>query len=94
MRRVTASRGDCGCVVYALISRWFSFGAGRAVVEQVAARRPRRVVHVACDPAALARDIALFRERGYRLAELEAFDAFPMTHHIECIALLEHDAEE
>ena len=69
-------------------------GAGRAVVEQVAARRPRRVVHVACDPAALARDIALFRERGYRLAELEAFDAFPMTHHIECIALLEHDAEE
>lgn len=64
-------------------------GAGRAVVEAVCARRPARVVHVACDPAALARDVGLFAEHGYRLAELEAFDAFPMTHHVECIALLE-----
>ncbi|GAA4863711.1 TRAM domain-containing protein [Saccharopolyspora rosea] len=66
-------------------------GAGRAVVDAITARRPRRVVHVACDPAALARDVGLFEERGYRLGELEAFDAFPMTHHIECIALLERD---
>jgi len=43
----------------------------------------------ACDPAALARDIALFDAAGYRLAELRAFDAFPMTHHFECVALLE-----
>ena len=64
-------------------------GAGRAVVESVCARRPRRIVHVACDPAALARDVGLFGEQGYRLAELEAFDAFPMTHHVECLALLE-----
>ncbi|SDX27529.1 23S rRNA m(5)U-1939 methyltransferase [Saccharopolyspora shandongensis] len=64
-------------------------GAGRDVVESVTARRPARIVHVACDPAALARDVGLFAERGYRMTELEAFDAFPMTHHIECIALLE-----
>ncbi|MBB5156318.1 class I SAM-dependent RNA methyltransferase [Saccharopolyspora phatthalungensis] len=64
-------------------------GAGRAVVDAVTARRPARIVHVACDPAALARDVGLFAERGYRMTELEAFDAFPMTHHIECIALLE-----
>ena len=64
-------------------------GAGREVVTALAARRPRRVVHVACDPAALARDVGLFAERGYRLAELEAFDAFPLTHHVECVALLE-----
>ncbi|GAA2800600.1 class I SAM-dependent RNA methyltransferase [Saccharopolyspora taberi] len=64
-------------------------GAGRDVVEAVCAQRPARVVHVACDPAALARDVGLFAENGYRLAELEAFDAFPMTHHVECIALLE-----
>lgn len=62
-------------------------GAGRQVVEAIGARRPSRVVHVACDPAALARDVALFAEQGYELAELEAFDAFPMTHHIEAIAL-------
>ncbi|NYI85764.1 TRAM domain-containing protein [Saccharopolyspora hordei] len=68
-------------------------GAGRAVVEAVTSRRPSRVVHVACDPAALARDVGLYAERGYRLRELEAFDAFPMTHHVECIALLEATGE-
>jgi tRNA/tmRNA/rRNA uracil-C5-methylase (TrmA/RlmC/RlmD family) len=46
-------------------------------------------VHVACDPAALARDVAAYAEHGYRLAALRAFDAFPMTHHVECIALLD-----
>lgn len=64
-------------------------GAGRGVVSAIAARQPDRVVHVACDPAALARDVSLFGEHGYRVSELEAFDAFPMTHHIECVALLE-----
>ncbi|WP_137295323.1 class I SAM-dependent RNA methyltransferase [Nocardioides dongxiaopingii] len=63
-------------------------GAKRAVVEQVVARAPRAVAHVACDPAALARDVAIFAEHGYRLASLRAFDLFPMTHHVECVALL------
>jgi len=63
-------------------------GGRRQVVEPIAAWRPRAVVYVACDPAALARDIAAFAERGYRLAGLRVFDLFPMTHHIECVALL------
>ena len=63
-------------------------GAGKVVVAEVARRRPQRVVYVACDPAALARDLAEFTVQGYRLADLRAFDAFPMTHHMECIALL------
>jgi len=63
-------------------------GLGRAVVDALATNRPERVVYVACDPAALARDVAFFAERGYTLAELRAFDAFPMTHHMECVALL------
>jgi tRNA/tmRNA/rRNA uracil-C5-methylase (TrmA/RlmC/RlmD family) len=63
-------------------------GLGRAVVDALAANGPERVVYVACDPAALARDVAFFAERGYTLAELRAFDAFPMTHHMECVALL------
>jgi tRNA/tmRNA/rRNA uracil-C5-methylase (TrmA/RlmC/RlmD family) len=63
-------------------------GAGRAVVDAIAGRQPARVVYVACDPAALARDLATFAGHGYRLAELRAFDAFPMTHHVECVALL------
>ncbi|GAB3584561.1 class I SAM-dependent RNA methyltransferase [Calidifontibacter terrae] len=64
-------------------------GAGRAVVEAVVARSPRAVAYVACDPAALARDLKYFTERGYRVCSVRAFDAFPMTHHVECIALLE-----
>ena len=58
-------------------------------------RRPataRRVAYVACDPAALARDVAYAGTAGYRLGRLRAFDAFPMTHHVECVAILEPTA--
>ncbi len=63
-------------------------GAKRAVVAQIAARAPRAIAYVACDPAALARDVAYFAEHGYVLSSLRAFDLFPMTHHVECVALL------
>ena len=46
------------------------------------------MAYVACDPAALARDVGYFAEHGYALADLRAFDLFPMTHHVECVALL------
>lgn len=64
-------------------------GAKKQVVRSVAALEPRAVAYVACDPAALARDLAYFAESGYQLAALRAFDLFPMTHHVECVALLE-----
>ena len=64
-------------------------GAGREVMESVAALGPRAVAYVACDPAALARDIATARHLGWDLTALRAFDIFPMTHHVECVALLE-----
>jgi tRNA/tmRNA/rRNA uracil-C5-methylase (TrmA/RlmC/RlmD family) len=63
-------------------------GAKREVVEQIVARAPRAVAYVACDPAALARDVATFAGHGYRLERLRGFDLFPMTHHVECVALL------
>jgi tRNA/tmRNA/rRNA uracil-C5-methylase (TrmA/RlmC/RlmD family) len=66
-------------------------GLGRELVDALCARGPDRVVHVACDPAALARDLGLFTARGYRVAELRAFDAFPMTHHFESVALLSRE---
>jgi tRNA/tmRNA/rRNA uracil-C5-methylase (TrmA/RlmC/RlmD family) len=68
-------------------------GAKRKVVDAIAALRPRAVAYVACDPAALARDVAYFREAGYELADLRAFDLFPMTHHVECVALLVPSAD-
>jgi tRNA/tmRNA/rRNA uracil-C5-methylase (TrmA/RlmC/RlmD family) len=63
-------------------------GAKREVVEQVVARSPRAVAYVACDPAALARDVETFAGHGYTLDRLRAFDLFPMTHHVECVAVL------
>lgn len=62
-------------------------GAKKAVAG-IAALAPRRVVYVACDPAALARDLASFAARGYELQGLRAFALFPMTHHVECVAVL------
>jgi len=64
-------------------------GAGKAVIKEIAALKPRAVAYVACDPAALARDVAYARNVGYGIRSLRAFDAFPMTHHVECIAILE-----
>jgi tRNA/tmRNA/rRNA uracil-C5-methylase (TrmA/RlmC/RlmD family) len=64
-------------------------GAGRRVVAQVVALEPRRVVYVACDPAALARDVGHLQQAGFTLASLRAFDLFPMTHHVECVAVLD-----
>lgn len=63
-------------------------GAGRAVVDAIGELDPRAVVYVACDPAALARDVATFAGHGYALQDLRAFDLFPMTAHVECVALL------
>ncbi|MGW4275250.1 class I SAM-dependent RNA methyltransferase [Streptomyces seoulensis] len=64
-------------------------GAGRQTVAHLTALSARRIAYVACDPAALARDLAYFREGGYRVRTLRAFDLFPMTHHVECVAILE-----
>jgi tRNA/tmRNA/rRNA uracil-C5-methylase (TrmA/RlmC/RlmD family) len=64
-------------------------GAGRGTVSHLASLGARRIAYVACDPAALARDLAYFREGGYRVRTLRAFDLFPMTHHVECVAILE-----
>jgi tRNA/tmRNA/rRNA uracil-C5-methylase (TrmA/RlmC/RlmD family) len=93
---VDAAAGDVAAVLASAYDEPFDLvvldpprvGAKRAVVEQVVARRPRAVAYVACDPAALARDVAIFAEHGYRMASLRAFDLFPMTHHVECVALL------
>lgn len=63
-------------------------GAGKAVVDQLAELHPAQIVYVACDPVALARDVALFAGHGYDLTALRAFDLFPNTHHVEAVALL------
>ena len=61
-------------------------GAGESVIKQMIKLRPRKIVYVACDPAALARDAKHLQESGYKLDHIEAFDLFPMTQHMECVA--------
>ena len=63
-------------------------GAGLAVCAALARARSARIVYVACDPAAMARDVGAFVKQGYRLETIVGYDLFPMTHHVECVALL------
>jgi tRNA/tmRNA/rRNA uracil-C5-methylase (TrmA/RlmC/RlmD family) len=62
-------------------------GAGKPVIESLGELGARSIVYVACDPAALARDTTYLNEIGYHLDDIRALDLFPMTHHIESIAL-------
>lgn len=63
-------------------------GAGRQVMAALASLEPERIIYVACDPAALARDLKVAVSRGYQIASLQTFDLFPHTHHVECIAVM------
>ena len=63
-------------------------GAGREAVEGIADLEPAAVVYVACDPVALARDLATFRDLGYETARIHAVDLFPHSHHLEAVATL------
>lgn len=56
--------------------------------EALAALGAERIIYLSCDPATLARDVRILAERGYRLIDLEAFDLFPQTPHIEALASL------
>ena len=55
-------------------------------MEKVTELAPAQIVYVACDPVALARDVALFADRGFELTRLRAYDLFPHTHHLEAVA--------
>jgi tRNA/tmRNA/rRNA uracil-C5-methylase (TrmA/RlmC/RlmD family) len=63
-------------------------GAGPAVVKRIAELAGRRIAYVSCDPATLSRDLKLFSDEGWTLSGLRAFDAFPMTQHVELLATL------
>ena len=64
-------------------------GLAREIIDYLAGDGPaERFAYVSCDPATFARDISLLSARGWHLGSLRAFDAFPMTHHVECVATL------
>jgi tRNA/tmRNA/rRNA uracil-C5-methylase (TrmA/RlmC/RlmD family) len=63
-------------------------GAGREVIDLLAAAEVPRIVHIGCEAASFARDIGLYQRHGYAVDKISVFDSFPLTHHIECVALL------
>ena len=63
-------------------------GAGQKVMAALTRLQPARIIYVACDPAALARDLKVAVSHGYQIASLQAYDLFPHTHHVECIAVM------
>ena len=69
-------------------------GAGADVVRAIALAAPERIIHVGCDPATFARDLAGFGEHGYAVKQMKLIDAFPNTHHFEVIAVLESGAQD
>jgi len=64
-------------------------GLNADTVEALARFAPRRIVYVSCDPATLGRDVALLKERGYRVKNAIAADLFPRCAHVESIVCLE-----
>ena len=64
-------------------------GLNADTIEALARMSPRRIVYVSCDPATLARDVALLKDRGYALKSAQAADLFPRCSHVESIAVLE-----
>ena len=63
-------------------------GLSPDVIDAVDKMDPRRLVYISCDPATLARDVALFKERGYALRGVEALDLFPRCAHVETVVLM------
>ncbi|MGH9096857.1 MAG: class I SAM-dependent RNA methyltransferase [Acidimicrobiales bacterium] len=66
-------------------------GAGRGVMAAVAGVRPvpRRIAYVSCDPASFARDLRVMTDAGWVMGSLRCFDLFPMTEHVELVAMLD-----
>lgn len=67
-------------------------GAAKEVLAAVDQAGPRTIVYVACDPAALGRDLGRLRRRGWKVEDVTALDLYPNTHHVEAVAVLRRDA--
>ncbi len=64
-------------------------GTTEAVRIQTAALRPERIVYISCHPEPLARDLAEWQQRGWKVTSVRTYDMFPGTPHVETVAVLE-----
>ncbi|MCJ7840958.1 23S rRNA (uracil(1939)-C(5))-methyltransferase RlmD [Lederbergia sp. NSJ-179] len=63
-------------------------GCDQALLDTIIQMKPKKVVYVSCNPATLARDLRLLEDGGYKTLEVQPVDMFPMTAHVECVALM------
>ncbi|WP_304119190.1 class I SAM-dependent RNA methyltransferase [Mycolicibacterium bacteremicum] len=61
-------------------------GAGKEIIEALAG--VPRIIHIGCEAASFARDVGEYLRQGYTVESLRVFDSFPLTHHVECVAVL------
>ncbi|MBP8705628.1 MAG: 23S rRNA (uracil(1939)-C(5))-methyltransferase RlmD, partial [Candidatus Cloacimonas sp.] len=57
------------------------------VCNEILKLAPQKIAYVSCDPATLARDLAILKEK-YEILSVQPFDMFPQTYHVECVALM------
>ncbi len=69
-------------------------GCEQLVLERVAALEPQKVIYVSCNPATLARDLALLAERGYTCLAAQPVDMFPWSGHVETVVMLSHKSPD
>jgi 23S rRNA (uracil1939-C5)-methyltransferase/tRNA (uracil-5-)-methyltransferase len=69
-------------------------GSTPEFLAQLIAYGPQRVVYVSCDPATQVRDYKILRDAGYRLVDVQPFDLFPHTRHVECVMTLVSEASK
>lgn len=63
-------------------------GADPSFLEGVRKLSPKKIIYISCDPATLARDLAILETYGYKTTHVQPFDMFPQTSHVECVAML------
>jgi 23S rRNA (uracil1939-C5)-methyltransferase len=64
-------------------------GLTESFIKASVTMQPAKITYVSCNPATMARDIKLYEELGYKLEKVQPVDLFPMTHHVECVVLLQ-----
>ena len=64
-------------------------GCNEEFLTQLFEFGPSKVIYVSCNPATQMRDLKEFLTAGYELTEVQPFDLFPQTRHLECVIVLE-----
>lgn len=68
-------------------------GLTESFIKSSVSMNPKKIVYISCNAATMARDIKLYQELGYKLTKVQPVDLFPMTHHVECVVLLQRSKE-